>query len=104
MDDTLKLIAISYTKDDYGVQRATEIAREILCRKNSVTKSEFFACKQVGLSPEFVFDVAAIEYEGETEIEYRGKRYAIYRTYRQKDDDYIELYAEQKRGVRKDET
>ena len=101
MDDTLKLITESYTKDKYGVQRQVQTEREVLCKVNSVTQSEFFACKQAGLNPEYVFDVALVEYNGEKVVEYRGNLYAVYRTYLQVGEDYIELYTERQRGVRK---
>ena len=101
MDDTLKLITETYTKDEYGVQRQVQTAREVLCKVNSVTQSEFFSCKQAGLNPEYVFDVALVEYGGEKVVEYRGNLYAVYRTYLQVGKDYIELYAERQRGVRK---
>ena len=40
----------------------------------------------------------AADYAGESVIEYEGKTYAVYRTYRT-DADYIELYVERKGGT-----
>ena len=53
-----------------------------MCQVDSVTRSEFFEAGRNGLNPEFVFRVFFGDYEGgERLVEYRGKRYSIYRTY-----------------------
>lgn len=96
MDDVLKLLAFTVTRDKYGVERKTYTERETFCKLNSVTRNGFAAAGQIGLHPEMVFDVAAVEYNGETEIEFHGKRYSVYRTYRSAGSDYIELYTERK--------
>ena len=45
--------------------------------------------------------VPFVDYRGETEADYRGQRYSIYRTYPVNDGWDIELYLEVKSGVRK---
>lgn len=45
------------------------------------------------------FLVFAGEYSGEALVEYDGKTYAIYRTYRDLNSDYIELYAQREGGT-----
>lgn len=98
MDDVLKLISKTYTKDKYGVQKATETEREIFCEVKSIARNEFFEAGRNGLNPEYEFIIAEAEYQGESLIEYRGKRYGIYRTYIEPNTDFIELYAERKGG------
>lgn len=99
MDATIKLIKTTTTQDALGYPVETETAREVFCSVESVTRSEFFQAGKAGLTPEHVFSVNAIEYEGEKELEYNGDKYGIYRTYKDDDSDYIELYAEYKSGV-----
>ncbi|VTY17754.1 phage head closure protein [Streptococcus anginosus] len=49
----------------------------ILCRKRSVTRSEFYQANQVGLRPILVVDVHSFEYDNQVVAEYEGKRYRI---------------------------
>ena len=98
MDDVLKLISKTYTKDKYGVSKASETEREVFCEVSSISRNEFFEAGRNGLNPEYRFVIAEAEYHGESLIEYRGKRYGIYRTYIEPNTDFIELYAERKGG------
>ena len=97
--DVIKLIPITYAKDANGIQRATEgEPRAVMCQVDSVTRSEFFEAGRNGLNPEFVFRVFFGDYERARLVEYRGKRYSIYRTYHGR-NDMMELYAERKGGT-----
>lgn len=96
--DVLTLIKETRTQDKYGVWRTKETEREILCMVESVTRSEFFEAGRNGLNPEYVFTVFFGDYEDETVCEYKGKRYGIYRTYHDLNDN-LELYAERKGGT-----
>ena len=97
--DVIELIPVTYSKDANGIPRATEgDSREVMCQVDSVTRSEFFEGGRNGLNPEFVFRVFFGDYEGERLVEYRGKRYSIYRTYHGR-NDMMELYAERKGGT-----
>lgn len=53
----------------------------ILCRKRSVTRSEFYQASQVGLRPSLVVDVHNFEYDNQDLAEYEGKRYHILKTF-----------------------
>lgn len=99
MDAVIKLIAITKTLNDIGVPTINETPREIFCSAESVTRREFFEAGRNGLNPEWKFTVFAPDYDGELTVEYEGRRYGIYRTYRMTDSDYMELYAERKAGA-----
>lgn len=100
MDSTAKLIRRVTKKDAIGQNvTAEEKSGEIFIEVSSVSRAEFFAAGKTGLAPEFVFKTAAVNYSGESEIEYGGKRYAIYRTYSPPESDSIELYVQAKAGV-----
>ena len=89
-------------RDSTGVWRTTaEVKRTILARMDDVSRSEFFAAGQAGMSPDFRFKVNPIEYEGEKVCEWNGKRYAIYRSYHVPGTDDLELYAQREVGVQR---
>lgn len=98
MDDELILLSTQITKDKYGVEKETLLPRVVMCRRQSVTRSEFFGGGRSGLNPEMVFTVFVGDYEGEILCKFHGQTYAIYRTYLG-DSDYIELYVERQGGA-----
>lgn len=98
MDDVLELLTVTTEKDARGVQKKTVTPRAVFCKRRSISRSEFFDAGRNGLNPEFVFDVFAGDYAGETLCRYGGMSYAIYRTYLA-DSDYIELYAQREGGA-----
>lgn len=97
MSDIITLIKQAITLDDYGREVATETEREIYCKVDSVSQTEFYAAANAELQPEYRFTVFFGDYEGEDVCEFRGVRYAIYRTYRSGDN--LELYVERKVGA-----
>lgn len=100
MDGTAKLIKESgYTKDAIGQRIPSETTREIFCEEKSVGQQEYYNAGQYGLTAELVLVTPAVNYEGERIIDYEGKRYGIYRTYRNPKSDDIELYLAKKGGL-----
>lgn len=99
MDDVIKLVARTFTKNEYGVDVWTESSREVYAEVRSVSRTEFFDGGRNGLNPEYVIDIFAGDYDGEAVCEYAGKRYGVYRFYKSSDSDYIELYVERKGGT-----
>lgn len=98
ISDVLNLISSTWTLDEYGVRRKTEISRQVYCEAHSVTQTEFFAGSQAGLKPDLRFTVFNADYANEEILEFHGVRYSIYRTYNA-NSDYIELYAQKAAGV-----
>lgn len=99
MDDVLKLVNTCFKTDEYGVERKERTEREVFCKVDSVTRTEFFNGGRNGLNPSLVFTIFAGDYCEEIEIEYCGKYYAVYRDYYIPGTDYLELYAERKGGT-----
>lgn len=97
MDDVLYLLKISYTFDEYRNQVETFERQVVFCKVNDITRTEFFASGREGLHPSYMFEVFYSDYDNEKILEYNGKRYGVYRTYRV--GDYIEIYAEETVGV-----
>lgn len=97
MTDVITLISQTYTLDDYGNNVPTEIRFDVFCEVDSINQSEFYAAANTELNPEYRFRVFFDDYDGQSVLEFDGKRYGIYRTYRS--GDYMELYAERKVGL-----
>lgn len=98
MDDVLTLLNVTTTKDARGVLHKSITSRDVFCKRQSVSRNEFFDGGRNGLNPEFVFTVFSAEYSGETLCKYNGLTYAIYRTYLA-DSDYVELYVQREGGA-----
>ena len=96
--EVLSLISERKYQDDFGVWRKEESKRDIFCNVSSVTASEFFDGGRNGLNPEFRFVVFFADYEGERTVEYKGLRYAVYRTFHARTDS-LELYCERQGGT-----
>lgn len=97
--DIIDLIPVTHTPDEFGVLRNVEgEPRTVMCQVNSVTRAEFFDGGRNGLNPEYEFDVFDGDYDGETIVVYKGKRYVVYRTYHGRTDK-IELYVQREGGM-----
>ena len=108
MDDVIYFVSETFENNEYGVPVAVETKRQVFAKVRSITRAEFFGGGRNGLNPELRFDVFKGDYEGESIIEYNGKRYGVYRVYDPytadsqssgAGTDYIELYVERKGGL-----
>ena len=96
--NVINLISTTKTQDDYGVWHEETTARAVFCNVQSVTRNEFFEGGRNGLNPQYEFTVFFADYTGETIVEFEGETYAVYRTFRRRDDT-LELYVERKGGT-----
>lgn len=104
MDEQIYLIAQTYETDSLGQRIPVDgTPSPVWAKLKSVSRSEWAAAGQHGLQPQLVAIIYAMEYadqpvvvigEGKT-----ARRYAVYRTYRPENSEYIELYLERKVGV-----
>lgn len=96
--DTGKNIITEERKKILILDGITVRVKTVFCNVNSVSRNEFFEAGRNGLNPEFVFTMFFGDYEGEHTLIYNGLAYAVYRTYRGRNDT-IELYVERKGGT-----
>lgn len=96
--EVVTLISVTNEKNAYGIESGTESRRDVFVNVQSVTRQEFFDAGQAGLQPQYVFVMFGPDYEGEKVVEYKGRRYSVYRTYARRDDN-LELYVEERAGV-----
>lgn len=99
MDNVIKLISFTLTKDKYGRDIKEYSAREVFCEVHSITRAEFFNAGRNGLNPSFEVTMFHGDYQGETIVELEGQTYAVYRVFKQDTSDYIELYLERQGGT-----
>ena len=100
--EKIALISIEYEQDDLGEWIETETSTEVFALVQSVTMYEFYQAGLEGMKPDFRFHVWLSEYHDEELVDYKGKRYEVYRTYIRK-DGRIELYVNEKKGEEADE-
>ncbi|HEL1817137.1 TPA: phage head closure protein [Streptococcus suis] len=78
----ITLIAKKITGKDKLKQNITEEVKTVLlCRKKSITRSEFYQANQAGIRPSLVVDIHSFEYDNQELAEFEGKRYRILKTY-----------------------
>jgi SPP1 family predicted phage head-tail adaptor len=99
--EKIALISTEYTQDDLGEWTETQTKTEVFALVNSVTMSEFYNAGLQGFKPDFRFMVWMNEYADQELVEYKGKVYSVYRTYR-RNDGRIELYVNEKKGEEND--
>lgn len=96
--DVITLVAVTRTQNEYGQWVASESTKDVYCEVESVSQSEFFEGGRNGLNPEYRFTMFFADYNNEPIVEYKSQRYAVYRTYLNKNDK-LELYVERKGGT-----
>lgn len=102
MDDVIKLLEITYTQDEAlnNVETITN-ERTVLCRRRSVSRSEYYQAAQTDHHPEYVFVLSTYrDYLGERQIKYIDwsgveHRLHVVRTYIT-DDEELEITAEER--------
>lgn len=96
--DIIVLIDATYTYDEIGQEIASETEREIYCDISSISRTEWYEAGQGNIKPEYKITMFEPDYNGEEIARYNGNRYAVYRTYRGKNET-IELYLQREAGV-----
>lgn len=96
--DIVTLYAETVTRDKYGINHKSTTTREVFCKVDSVTRTEFFDAGRSGLNPEYRITMFYGDYNGEYVVGYKGRLYSVYRTYLAK-TDIIELYVERQGGT-----
>lgn len=81
-NNEITLIAKKIIGQDKLKQNITEeVKTKLLCRKRSITRSEFYQANQAGIRPSLVVDIHSFEYGNQELAEFEGKRYRILKTY-----------------------
>lgn len=89
-NDTLDLIHYTTAKNSLGDDIKAPVKTRIYCNRKSVRQNEFYQAMTTGLKAETMFEVRAIDYNGQRVIEHGGKQYNVIRTY-DKNGEVMEL-------------
>lgn len=95
--EKISLISKEYTINSIGVPIAVETKKDVFAIVSSIGQTEFYQAGLIGLKPEAVYYVKSWEYSGQEEIEVKGERLDIYRTY-VRADGRTELYVRKDKG------
>lgn len=99
MDGTAVLVKTTYIADSIGVPTPAESLREVFVSAGSIFEGEFHKAAQSGLKPRLQLKVSMFDYDGEEEVEYQGKRFRVYRSYLNQEEERVELYLEERVGI-----
>ena len=100
MTDLVSLLYLEPVKNELAEEiRQLVRTTPTLGRITSVSRAERVGSGLDGLTPEVVFVTALFNYHGEQQAEWEGERYQIYRTYRRRETQEIELYLARRTGV-----
>ena len=99
--EVMYLVNTEKYQDDNGIWQTRETKRKVYVNVKSTSATEFHDAGRNGLNPDLVFTLFMYDYHDEIIIEYKNKRYSVYRTYiiRSNGNDYIELHTERQGGV-----
>lgn len=98
INEVIKLVKKSYVKDKNGIMQPSETSRTVFCNITSASASEWFEGGRSGLNPAYKITIFSMDYDGEDVILYNNARYAVYRTYRGR-DDMLELHVQKEVGA-----
>lgn len=93
----ISLISFTETQDKDGFPVRTETSISVYASIDSITGAEFYQTGLLNIQPSFRAVIWAHEYAGQTVVEYKNKRYGVYRTFLRNRGE-IELYLEEKAG------
>lgn len=78
-DAVIFLISEVDTQDDLGNAKSEKTRRKVYANRFSVSRAEFSATGQQGLKPDFSFQINTVDYKDESEAEYLGQLFDVYR-------------------------
>ena len=98
MDDVIDLINYNgRSYDEQGNEILQISKRRVFCRTRSVYHTEYYEAAQLDLSPTVAFIIShQVDYQGEKEVEWRGKTYDVIRVDWDDGSDEVTLQCELK--------
>lgn len=98
--EIIYLIQETKTEDEIGnVITSSEVSNKCYAKKQSIRTNEFYSAVEVGLTPSAEFVIKRLNYNGEEELEWNGKRYQVIRTVDPKNKFDIVLICARKIGI-----
>lgn len=98
--EIIYLISEVKGEDEIGnIIASSSTSTKCYAKKQSLRTNEFYSAVEVGLTPSVEFVVKRLNYNGEEEVEWDGKRYQVIRTIDPKNKFDIVLICARKIGV-----
>lgn len=101
----VNLIAKSYVTDELLQPVPVETSRQVFANIQSISRAEWNAAGQQGLTPSWVMTMFAPDYEGEEIVSFvppfeaEAQRFSVYRTF-QSGSEEMELYLQKEAGTK----
>lgn len=105
MEYTEIIYLVSNTKEEDEIGNVITSSFKLTKRyakKQSLRTNEFYSAIESGLTPSIEFVMKRLDYEGQEELNYNGKRYAVIRTIDPKNKFDIVLVCAKKIGIKED--
>lgn len=105
MEYTEIIYLVSNTKEEDEIGNIITSSFKLTKRyakKQSLRTNEFYSAIESGLTPSIEFVMKRLDYEGQEELNYNGKRYAVIRTIDPKNKFDIVLVCARKIGIKED--
>ena len=91
-DEVCFLLDVRRTVTDTGALREELQRTQVFCQAKSIGYREFYQAAAVGLKPQFTLVIAEyLEYSGQKQLEFRGQRYDILKTYQKGGSRELEI-------------
>ena len=98
--EIIYLVSKVQEEDEIGnVETSSFQLTKRYAKKQSVRTNEFYSAAETGLTPSVEFVMKRLDYDGQEELNWNGKRYAVIRTIDPKNKFDIVLVCERKIGI-----
>lgn len=74
---TCRLISEITTRDERGISIKSEVSRPVYCNAYTMGAQAYYAAETAGVHPVATLQIRKADYNGETLIEYEGRRLAV---------------------------
>ena len=76
-NETCVLVAKEYEPDDEGVMKVTDVRTEVFCNPQHVGANTWSSMYEIGISVDAKLQVRTVDYDGQRDVRYRGKRHSV---------------------------
>lgn len=98
--EIIYLVSKTLEEDDIGnITTSSFQLTKRYAKRQSIRTNEFYSAVETGLTPSCEFVMKRLDYDGQTELDYKNKRYSVIRTIDPKNKYDIVLVCARKIGV-----
>ena len=90
-NETCTLVATAYEPDGEGVPQPTQTRTEVFCNPRKGGANTWSSMYEIGISVDAEVQVRTVDYDGQRDVEYRGKWYSVERVQEEGDLSVLTL-------------